>query len=161
MRMQTVHPINRPASTALLVAAALGLAFMLIVFARDYGLAPAIVATHFGVTGAPNAWGPKGTFIIFPIVGVVVFGIVAVFALLGVPASSGKTVPPVVSFLTGLSLVEVIWVLALAEYHTFEVALGRESGLGAGFFVGIGLILVTTLAVVVVTVSEAVRGRLG
>lgn len=125
-----------------------GLIVMLAVFAVDYAAAPAIVPTHFGLSGAADAWGPKSTFVIFPALGFV-FTIVSFAMPLIMARSRRPTPPPLVSLLGQLVFAEVTWVLVVAEISTFDIALGRSNGLGPGFFVGIAAVLVTSLAMII------------
>jgi uncharacterized protein DUF1648 len=141
--------MTRLITTVLIGLAFLALLVMLIVFVRDYGAAPATVPVHFGVDGAPNRWGPKSTFLVFPILGVVFLGLAAAVLTFGLPSAS-TPIPPALPILTGLAFVEALWMLAFAELGTFDVALGRAGGLGLGFFVGLGLVISTGVAVVIV-----------
>jgi len=150
--------VPRPISTALLAAAAIGVVVMFVVFAGDYGHLPEIVPTHFGADGTPNAWGPKSTFIIFPLIGVGMFGIVAAVLTLGLKSRRGP-VPPALPALAGLVFVETIWMLAFAEMGSIAVALGRSTNLGWGFFIGLGSELITALVLAIVAIAAAVKGR--
>jgi len=150
--------VPRPISTALLAAAAIGVVVMFVVFAGDYGHLPEIVPTHFGADGTPNAWGPKSTFIIFPLIGVGMFGIVAAVLTLGLKSRRGP-VPPALPALAGLVFVETIWMLAFAEMGSFDVALGRSSNLGLGFFAGLGAEMLTVVAIVIVAITAAFQRR--
>lgn len=150
--------MHKPISLVLLGLAGVGLLFMLAVFARDYGTAPAIVATHFGVSGAPDAWGPKSTFLIFPIVGLVVFVLAVLMTIFGLP-SSRTPVPAILPVVAGLAFAELVWILALAEVGTFDVAFGRAAGLSPAFSVGIVAVMLTGFAVVIVALRTAAKAR--
>lgn len=152
--------MHRPVSLVLVAIAGLGLLVMLIVFAREYGSTPATVATHFGASGQPNAWGPKSTLVIFPVIGVVMFGIATVIALFDLPAGRSP-VPPVLPVLASLVFAEVIWMLVFAEMSTFDVALGRASGLSPMFFVGLGAVMLTAVSVVIIALISAARTTRG
>ena len=152
--------MHRSISLAVVAVAGLGLLVMLIVFAREYGNAPAVVATHFGPSGQPNAWGPKSTLVIFPVIGVVMFGIATVIAVFGLPARPSP-VPPVLPVLASLVFAEVIWMLVFAEMSTFDVALGRTTGLSPAFFVGLCAVMLTAVSVVILTVITAARSTRG
>jgi len=145
-------------TTILVAAGAIGLILVLVVFAMNYGAAPATVPTHFGPSGAPNAWGPKSTFLLFPILGVVFFAF-AVLAMTLVAAISAAKIPPALPALTGLVFVEVIWVLAFTEMGSFAVALGKTAGLSNWIVIGIGAVMLTALAIVINAIAFALRNR--
>jgi len=148
----------KPISMALLAAAGVGVIVMFVVFASQYGRLPETVPTHFGATGAPNAWGPKSTFIIFPFIAIGMFGFVATVSTLGLRSRRGP-VPPALPALVGLVFVETIWMLAFAEMGSFDVALGRSSNLGLGFFAGLGAEMLTVVAIVIVAITAAFQRR--
>lgn len=47
--------------------------FLVGVTVKNYANLPETIATHFGLRGEPNGWGPRGVVLIMPIVGVVLF----------------------------------------------------------------------------------------
>ena len=144
--------------SALIGAAAVGVLVMFVVFARDYGSLPETVPTHFGATGTPNAWGPKSTFIVFPLIAIGMFGVVFAMSTFGLP-SRHSPVPPALPALACLLFVETIWMLAFAEMGSIAVALGRSATLGWGFFIGLGAELATALAIVVAAIAASVQRR--
>ena len=151
--------MHRAVSTVLIAAAGLGVIVTLAVFARDYGVAPQIVPTHFGGSGDPNAWGPKSTFVIFPVIVVVVFALVTIVSTVGLP-SRNVPVPSALPILTGAVFVELIWILAFAEIGSFAVALGRATELNSTImWVGLTAVMLTAAFIVVVALIAAARAR--
>jgi len=121
--------VNKAASFFIAMAAVAGLIVILAVFAHDYAMAPAIVPTHFGVLGAPDAWGPRSTFIIFPAIATVIAVASVALWVFGMPSQPGRPdPPPVVSLLVMLVLAESTWMLVLAEIGvaSFEPAKRRH-----------------------------------
>ena len=151
--------MHKAVSTALVVGAALGVIVTLAVFARDYGIAPQIVPTHFGGSGEPNAWGPKSTFVIFPVIVLFVFVLVTIISTVGLPAKK-VPVPPVLPILTGAVFVELIWILAFAEIGSFAVALGRATELNSAImWIGLTAVMLTTSFTVIIALIAAARSR--
>jgi uncharacterized membrane protein len=144
--------------TALIAIAAIGVLVMLVLFVRDYGRLPEIVPTHFGATGEPNAWGPKSTFIIFPIIAIAMFGAVIAISTFGLRSRRGP-VPPALPALACLLFAESIWMLTFAEMGSFAVALGQATNLGWGFFIGLGVEMATALAIVIAAIAASVQKR--
>jgi len=152
--------VNKAASFFIAMAAVAGLIVILAVFAHDYAMAPAIVPTHFGVLGAPDAWGPRSTFIIFPAIATVIAVASVALWVFGMPSQPGRPDPPqVVSLLVMLVLAESTWMLVLAEIGSFDVALGRAGGLASGFYAGIAAVLITAAALVIFTVLAVRRSN--
>ena len=147
--------MDRRAPLALLGLGALGVLLILIVFAREYGAAPAVAPVHFSFDGTPDRWGAKSMFLVFPLIGIVFFGIASTIALGGLPRGA-VPVPPLLPILATLTFVETIWMLAFAEIGAFDVALGRATALTPVFFVGLGAVILTGGAIVVVAVATAV-----
>lgn len=137
-----------------LVAAVLGVVAIFVVFAVEYAQMPETVPTHFGATGVPNGWGPKATLMLFPILGLVFFG---VFVLLASGTlTRDKPMPPAMVPLLQLVGAESIWMFFFIESDTMRAALGRGAGLGIGFFIAFAMVLLTTLVLVGYSISWTV-----
>ena len=146
-------------SGALVGLGVIGFLVMMVVFAQDYGAAPNTVPTHFGPSGEPDAWGPKSTFVIFPVNGIVLLGLAAAIATFGLP-SRKRPVPPILPVLTCAVFVELIWVLLFTEMGSFAVALRQTTELNATvMWVGLSAVMLTTASLVAVAVVYAVRSR--
>jgi len=149
--------VNKGVETAFLALAIAGLASTLVLFGADYGTLPAIVPTHFGPDGSVNAWGPKSTFVLFPVMSVVFFG---VFVIAGaVMRLSARPSPPAVPLLFRALIAETIWMFFFIELGTLAAANGHGTGLGVGFFVCLGLVLATAAVTVIYGVTWALRYR--
>ena len=55
------------------VVAFLALVLLVGVTVKYYGDLPETIATHFGLSGEPNGWGPRGVVLVMPIVGAFLF----------------------------------------------------------------------------------------
>ena len=88
--------------------------------ARYYRLLPEVVPSHFGISGAPDAWMPKARFALFYAVVVVV---VAVILLIG--ACAGRRLRSFF-FWTGAATFALFFDIF---GQAFRVALGQERGL--------------------------------
>jgi uncharacterized protein DUF1648 len=149
--------VSRSVATAVLALAIAGLASTLVLFAVDYGSLPALVPTHFGADGSVNAWGPKSTFVLFPVMAVVFFGLFVVAG--AVMGMSSRPTPPAVPLLFRVLAAETIWLFFFIELGTLAAANGHGTGLGVGFFVCLGLVLATALATVIYGFTWALRYR--
>lgn len=144
-------------SFAMVIAAVAGAIAILAVFAADYRLAPATVPTHFGVSGAPDAWGPRSMFVIFPVLGGVFAAVATLFWAFGVPVRPGRPVPPILPLLVVLIFAETIWMLFFVQLGSFAVALGRAGSLAPGFTIGIAVVLATAVVMIVASIGAARR----
>jgi len=139
-------------SFAIALAAVAGAIAILAVFAHDYPLTPATVPTHFGVTGAADAYGPRSTFILFPTLGGVLAAMAVAFWAFGTPSlNAARRVPPILPAIVILIFAETTWMMFFVETGSFAVALGRATGLGSGVFVGVAIVLATSLILLAVT----------
>jgi uncharacterized protein DUF1648 len=145
-------------SFAIVLAGVAGAIAILAVFAHDYPMSPATVPTHFGPSGAPDAWGPRSTFVIFPTLGGIFAAVAIVFWAFGVPVRpGGRPVPAILPLLVVLIFAETIWMLFFAQLGSFAVALGRAAGLSPGFIIGIAVVMVTAVVMLVASFSAARR----
>ncbi|HET9341429.1 MAG TPA: DUF1648 domain-containing protein [Candidatus Eremiobacteraceae bacterium] len=139
-------------SFAIVLAAVAGAIAILAVFAHDYPLTPATVPTHFGVTGAPDVYGPRSTFVIFPVLGGVLAALAVIVWAFGAPSRQGqRSVPPILPAIAVLIFAETTWMMFFVEIGSFGVALGHATGLGSGVFVGVAIVLATALVLLAVT----------
>ena len=147
--------MHRPGTRALLAVALAGFVVTLAVFAADYGRVPAIVPTHFGPSGAPDAFGPKSTFVIFPAVGLLMMLLAAVVSTVGLPAKR-RPVPASLPLLVGVVFVEMVWVMAVTEIGAFRVALGAAPGLDPSvMFACLGVVMATAVVILAVSLRSA------
>lgn len=145
-------------SFVIVLAGVAGAIAILAVFARDYPLSPATVPTHFDATGAPDSYGPRSTFVIFPTLGGIFAAIAIAVWAFGVPARpDGRPIPNVLPLLVTLIFAETIWMLFFVQLGSFQVALGRAGGLSPGFVVAIAVVLITAVVMVIVSFAAARR----
>lgn len=145
-------------SFAIALAAVAGAIAILAVFAHDYPLTPATVPTHFGVTGAPDSYGPRSTFVIFPVLGGVLAALAVIVWAFGAPPTQGqRPVPTILPAIAVLIFAETTWMMFFVEIGSFGVALGRATGLGSGVFVGVAIVLATSLVLLAVTLLAVRR----
>jgi hypothetical protein len=144
-------------STALLALAAVALAAIVILFASDYGALPQTVATHFDAAGSPDGWGPKSTLILLPAIAALFF---LIFVLVA-PATVGMSgpTPPLFPVLMRLIGVAALSMFFFIENDSLSIGLGKGHGLGSGFFIGLGAVMLTTAVTVVYSVVWAIRAR--
>jgi len=145
-------------SFAIALAAVAGAIAILAVFAHDYPLTPATVPTHFGVTGAADAYGPRSTFVIFPVLGGVLAALaVIVWAFWPLSRQGQPQVPSILPAIVVLIFAETTWMMFFVEIGSFGVALGRATGLGSGVFVGVAIVLATSFVLLAVTLLAVRR----
>ena len=145
-------------SFAIVLAGVAGAIAILAVFARDYALTPATVPTHFNAIGAPDAYGPRSTFVIFPVLGGVFAAAAIVFWTFGAPPRpGGRPLPEILPLLVVLIFAETIWMLFFAEIGSFQVALGHAVGLAPSFVIGIAIVMITAVVMLIVSFSAARR----
>lgn len=145
-------------SFAVALAAVAGAIAALAVFAHDYPLTPATVPTHFGVSGAADAYGPRSTFILFPALSLMFAAIaVAVWAFVPPPPNLAQPLASILPLMVVLIFAETTWMLFFVEMGSFAVALGRAGGLGSGAFVGIAIVLATTFVMLAFAVFAVRR----
>ena len=149
--------MHKTITAALVAIAAAGFIVTIAVFAHDYGRVPQVVATHFGPTGAPDAWGSKGTFVVFPLIGLFVLVLAAGIGTFGLPSNRGP-VPPALPTITCAVFAETSWIMAITEIGSFQVALGNAATLNAGTLIaGLVVVMATTAVLLVIALSAAVR----
>jgi hypothetical protein len=149
--------MNKMVSSFVLAFAVIGLIATFALFGRDYGSMPQLVPTHFGIDGNPDAWGQKSTLVLFPVMAAAFFGLF-LFIATGVLERSALT-PPALPLLVRVLAAETIWMFFFIEYGTLQTALGVQGGLGIGFFLCVGLVLVTALGLAVYAISWSRSSR--
>lgn len=133
----------------------LGLLFQGIVLIKWWHQLPALVPTHFGANGLPDAWGAKSSLFLLPAIAVGLYIILSAAsrypALYNYPVritqenyqSQYVLARSLLSFLK----TEVIWIFACINYLTLLTALGIRSGLGIIFMPITMLIIFATIAI--------------
>ena len=145
-------------SFAIALVAVAGAIATLAVFAHDYPMTPATVPTHFGVSGAPDAFGPRTTFLLFPVLGGLFAALaVVVWAFVTPSSNAARPVPAILPTLVVLILAETTWMMFFVELGSFAVALGRAGGLGSGMIAGVAVVLLTTIVLLFVSLLAVRR----
>lgn len=135
--------------------AVLGLLVMTILPAYYWSVLPPAVPMHFGVAGAPDAWGSKWLVLLPLAVGAVLSGLIAVTNryphLFNYPwPITEKNAPEQYrlarSLMTALKA-EMVWLFAFIEWCMIRTALGARHGLGPWFFPALVVTLGATLGI--------------
>src|SRR3972149_94800 len=127
----------------------------------NYGSLPDRIPTHFGIQGAPDGWENKSEIYVSPTIGAfvyVMFGVImALFAavkdpmkLINLPQKRKAALTEAQAEELRLFVLRALLVMKLCmmglttylTYNTIQVAMEREPGLGAPFFVFTAGILV-------------------
>ena len=127
-----------PVERLMEVLAAIGAVCMVGFAWANWPTLPARIATHFNAAGQADGWGGKGSLLLLPVLGVVLYGVMVFCArvphLLNYPVPVTEENAPRLyllarSLLTGLAF----WVVAMLlflEVSMIYIAQGKASGLG-------------------------------
>ncbi len=120
---------------------------MLVIALSNYSALPETIPTHFGVTGAPDAYGAKATFLIFPAVGTILLALLTAAPffpqLINVP---GQRTPGNIRAAIGMMRIlklETMALFAFLAWGMMETAFGRAAGVGYVPLLFVGIVLVT------------------
>lgn len=128
-----------PTEIGLEIFAGIGIACAGLVFAAYWPRLPAVIPTHFGATGAPDATGPKSELIGLLLGNVGIYVLVSIISrfpqLYNYPAriteeNAERQYRNARALMIWLKT-EAVWTLFYIEWQTIQVALGRSSGMGA------------------------------
>ena len=148
--------LNLPFSPLETILDRLGLAGVLLgiaVLTATWPDLPQRVPTHFGASGAPNAWGGKTSLLIGPIVALVIYIGLTLLAryphLYNYPKRlSADNAERMYRLGRGLIIwlkTEIVWLFTWLSWATINVALGHAAGLGPWpIYVALGIIYGTT-----------------
>lgn len=115
---------------------------------------PERVPTHYGLLGAPDAYGPKGTIWILPVAALFLYSLLTFVgrrpARMNLPTSvtpeQRAQVLPAAQATVGWLKVEILGIVGWMTLTTIAVAMGRSSGLGAAFLpASLGVLVWTML----------------
>lgn len=131
------------------LTALLGLIFQGIVLIQWWPQLPAVVPTHFGAYGLPDAWGAKSSLFLLPAIAVGLYIILSAAScfpgLYNYPVRITEDNYRAQYILARLLLcflkTEIIWIFASLNYLTLLTALGIRSGLGI-FFMPVTLLVI-------------------
>lgn len=151
-----------PVDGLLLLGTLAGVAVGVVVLIAAWPQLPERIPTHFGVTGAPNAYGGKGILILLP----------ALSAVLGLGLWVLSRFPQVFNYprritdenaprqyrlaqrLLRVLAFGIVSILAYVEWQTIQVGLGRAAGFNGWFLVAF---VAALLAAVVIYLVLALR----
>lgn len=102
---------------------------------------PALVPTHFGVTGEVDAWGDKRTILILPTTSLLLYVMLTIVSQYPhkfnypwpITAQNAREQYRLALSLMAWLKVEVIILFAFLEWTTIRTALGQATGLGIAF----------------------------
>jgi uncharacterized membrane protein len=102
---------------------------------------PERIPQHFGVTGAPDAWGSKRTLMVLPITTLVMYLLLTIVSkyphTLNYPYEINEQNIQVqyryARYMLVVLKAEIIWFFLYIEWITIQVALGKATGLGSLF----------------------------
>lgn len=134
-------------SLDVITMAAMG-AYLVYIFV-SYANLPAQIPSHFGPTGAPDAWSSKNTIFILPAVGLFTYALLKVisryphtfnFPVKITPENAASQYQKAISLLTRLNAA-IVFTFIYISWRTIAIAKGTASGLG-NWFLAIMLLLV-------------------
>lgn len=172
MARQTNRPIlHLPLSDAdrlLETAAAAGLVFSFLLIALFWARLPAVVPTHFGASGRADAWGPKETLLVLPLV-VLPLLYILLTALSRYPWIYNYQVPITeenaerqyriaLSMMRWMKL-EMVWLFVFLEWETVEAGISGAKRLNPWFVPGLAAGIVLIFGVVAYHLIQAYRAR--
>jgi len=147
-----------PVEIGLEVFAGIGIACAWLAFAAYWPKLPAIIPTHFGVTGAPDATGPKSELIVLLLENVGIYLMLSIVARFPqiynypVPITESnaekqyRNARMVMNYLKAVC----VWLLFYIEWQTIQVALGKSAGMGALMLPVVLIVMIVPLTVFVV-----------
>ena len=119
-------------------ALGLGVLMMLLV-GVNYPRLPERIPIHFGVTGEPDAWGPRETIWLLPLMGLASFTL-----LFGLTFAAGRD-----ALLVAAVNLHMLALFLVITRDQMQVALGIRSRLSSGVWILIGTMILTSIAAAV------------
>ena len=124
---------------------------------------PAQIPTHFGFSGAPDAYGSKSSLLLLPIVSAVLYGILTVLSFfpqvfnypVAVTRENRPRLEAISLALMGWLKVEIACLFAYLTWDTIRIAQGSLDGLGPAFLPILLVLLAATIAVGIVKMFRA------
>ena len=130
------------------VTAALAVVASFVVLARAWPELPQRVPVHFGITGFPDAWGPKAAAIVWPLIILLIFSALEAGSLTIAHAKLTHTGGIDVAhflLLLGLLKIEAVGFILYAQYQAFEVSVGRAERIHPSAIAIFVVVLLTTV----------------
>ena len=129
------------------VSALIGIAASFVMLALAWPELPQRVAVHFGITGRPDVWGPKAAVLLWPVLVVLIYGVLETAAY---AAGHAKPKPGNDLSVERLALlfaaikIEVIAFFLFIQFQALEVSLGRSERIHPAALAIFPIVLVTT-----------------
>jgi uncharacterized membrane protein len=116
---------------------------------------PERIPQHFGVTGAPDAWGSKNFLMFLPVIALALYLLLTIVSkyphtfnyLYEINEKNAEVQYRYARHLLAVLKVEIIWLFFYIEWVTIQVALGKAKGLGSLFLPIFLIILFGTMGV--------------
>ncbi len=164
-RYRSVIQIPRtPLDTLLEALAVLGVIAVIAITAWGWLTLPAIIPTHYGISGAPNAYGSKGNLLIVPIMSVCLYILLAFLSrfpqIYNYPWPITPENAPRQYYLARLLLrwitFEVTWMLCILQWTLIQAA--QNNAADAIVLVAPGIVIVL-LITITLYIRAAARAR--
>jgi uncharacterized membrane protein len=146
------------------ISAVMGIIFSLLILYRSWSMVPAIVPTHFGISGVPDAWGGKSSLFLLPAISTLIYLMMTILGrfprIYNYPVTITETNYVVQYYLARCLLVwiktEMIWLFGWLNWLTVQTSLGHQSGLG---WTALPIILSVTIITMVFYFQQAFQAR--
>lgn len=146
------------------IAAIMGMIFSLLILARTWSMLPEVVPTHFGISGAPDAWGDKSSLLLLPAISILLYLTMTILGRFPGIYNYPVTITEsnyVIQYYLARSLLawikaEIVWLFVWLNWLTIQTSLGHIAGLG---WVAMPIILIITFVTIVVYFQQAWQSR--
>lgn len=168
MRKQSrpvLHLPRTPLETLLEALTVLGIITVIAVTTWGWLTLPAIIPTHFDMSGTPNAYGSKGSLLILPILSVCLGILLTVWShfphLCNYPwpitAENAQRQYTLVQLLLCALALEVVWTLCILQWAIIRAA---QNQVGKDIILLVPLTMTAVLiATIIVYICAAIRAR--
>ncbi|HBQ27089.1 MAG TPA: hypothetical protein DD791_11900 [Syntrophomonas sp.] len=137
------------------VLSVLGVLFVFLLVYQSWGILPDRIPTHFGFTGAPDAWGNKGNLFFLPLIALAMYLLLTIVSRfphtfnypVKITEENAATQYIMARYLIAVLKVETIWLFVYIQWVTIEVALGKAMGLSNLFLPIFLVVMLGTLVV--------------
>lgn len=144
-----------------------GLAFLLLLIilpAVYYGDLPGEIPTHFDGSGLPDGYGSKGTLLLFPVIGFVLYFLLTIISFFPHIFNFPVKITPQnaeIQYRLAIRLLRILKTLILVMfsficYQTIKTAMGSSVGLGNVF---LPVFLLITFGVIIMYFVQAMNNR--
>lgn len=168
-RRPRIRPLRSTAEVVFIALALIGTLALLALSVYWWPALPAIIPTHFGFDGRPNAYGSKNTLWLLP--GILIFLVLFMMILSRYPWAFNYPVRITQEnaarqyrrgrlLLAGVSAF-VAWFFVFIQWQTIQVALGEVANLGGMFspFFVIAILVLFPMGMLAIIVLWVTRGK--